>query len=133
MPLFQALILTLFVAGCASTGGGGGFTLKQTRLDVGWKMEAYQEAVTFGSVTQGQKQQVSAAYQVYQAAFHQALSAAGGNLGAPAPANVRQLATELIATVDSVLATLADQKAPSAIPNNASRHQRPTIAAGTRG
>lgn len=107
LPLFLVGLVVLFFPGCASPGGGG-LTLKQIRLDVGWKMEAYQEAVTFRNVTAGQQQQVAAAHQAYQLAFHQALTAANGNLSATAPGNVQQLANQLIATVDGVLSTLVN-------------------------
>ena len=101
LPFGLALILTM-LPGCASTSGGGGYSLKLTRMNVDWKMTAYREAVDAGNLTTGQQQRVNAAYQAYQAAFQQALTAANGNLESPAPANVRQLATELIGMIDSL-------------------------------
>jgi hypothetical protein len=58
---------------------------------------------------------------------------ANGNLEAPAPANVRQLASQLISTVDAVLATLADRDTSSAVPDTASHHPRLTISLGAQG
>lgn len=97
-PLFSLILL---LSGCVSPSGGGGLTLKETQINVDWKMVAYQEAVTGGSVTEGQQQRVSAEHQAYQTAFRQVLADANGNLDAPAPANLRQLATQLIGMIDS--------------------------------
>jgi hypothetical protein len=92
----------LFDLGCASTPDGG-YSFKLTKMNVDWKMTAYQEGVTLGNVTTAEQQQVSAANAAFQTSFQQALAEANGNLEAPAPANVRQLATELIGLIDSVL------------------------------
>jgi hypothetical protein len=101
--LFLGLALTLIILpGCASSSGGGGYPLKLTRMNVDWKMTAYREAVIAGNLTAGQQQRINAAYEAYQTAFQQALTAANGNLESPAPANVRQLATELIGLIDSM-------------------------------
>ena len=103
VALFCALNLILsFLSGCASSSAGGGYPLKLTRMNVDWKMTAYREAVTAGNLTTGQQQRVDAAYQAYQTAFQQALTAVNGNLESPAPDNVRQLATELIGMIDSL-------------------------------
>jgi hypothetical protein len=96
-----SLILSM-LSGCASSSAGGGYPLKLTRMNVDWKMTAYREAVVAGNLTTGQQQRVEAAYQAYQAAFQQALTAVNGNLESPAPDNVRQLATELIGMIDSM-------------------------------
>jgi len=97
------LTLVLLMVGCASTSDGDGYSFKLTKMNVDWKMTAYQEGVTLGNVTTAEQQQVSAANAAFQASFQQALAEANGNLEAPAPANVRQLATELIGLIDSVL------------------------------
>jgi len=97
------LTLVLLMAGCASTSGGGGYSFKLTKMNVDWKMVAYQQGMTQGDVTTAEQQQVSAANAAFQASFQQALAEANGNLDAPAPANVRQLATQLIGLIDSVL------------------------------
>ena len=99
-----SLTLVLLLTGCTSPLIGGAYTLKMSQTNVSWKMEAYQEGVIHGIVTVAEKQQVAEAQQAYQAAFKQALSEANGNLDAPAPANVRQLADQLIGSVDSALA-----------------------------
>lgn len=89
------------IAGCTTTSGGG-YSFRLTQMNVDWKMTAYREAVAAGNVTAGQEQKVSAAYQAFQTAFQQAAVQANGNLEAPAPPNVRQLATELIGLIDSL-------------------------------
>ena len=100
--LLGLTLMLIMLPGCASSSGGGGYPLKLTRMNVDWKMTAYREAVTAGNLTTGQQQRVNAAYEAYQIAFQQALTAANGNLESPAPANVRQLATELIGMIDSM-------------------------------
>jgi hypothetical protein len=100
---FALFSLTLLLAGCTSPSGGGALTLKETRMNVDWKMVAYQEAVTAGNVTQALQQRVSATHQAYQAAFRQALADAKGNLRAPTPAQLGQLATQLIGMIDALL------------------------------
>jgi len=101
-PLLGLTLILMMLPGCASSSGSGGYPLKLTQMNVDWKMTAYREAVTAGNLTTGQQQHINAAYQAYQAAFQQALTAANGNLESPAPANVRQLATELIGMIDSM-------------------------------
>jgi hypothetical protein len=91
--------LTLLLSGCVSPSGGGALTLKETQMNVGWKIVAYEEAVTAGNVTDAMQQRVSAAQTAYQAAFQQALADAKGNLHAPTPANLGQLATQLIGMI----------------------------------
>ena len=102
----------LLMAGCASPSARGALTLKQTQLNVDWKMTAYQQAVTFGSVTEGQAQQVATAHKEYQAAFQQALAQAHGNLDAPTPPKLGQLATRLIGVIESVLSTITSIDVP---------------------
>ena len=116
LALLMSLILMLFVAGCASSSGGSGSsggsssgrsgsggsqTLKQVDLDVSPKMTRFNNlAASSGGVTQGEKDRVNGAYAQYQAAYKQALQAAGNNPDAPAPANVSALATQVIGAID---------------------------------
>ena len=111
LAVFMSLILMLFVSGCASNSGGSGSpggsasgssrTLKQVDLDVSPKMTRFNNASGAG-VTEGEKDQVNAAYSRYQSAYHQALQAAGNNPNAPAPANVTSAADELIGILGSI-------------------------------
>jgi hypothetical protein len=112
LVLFVALLLTLFISGCASGSGGSGSpggsstggsrTLKQVDLDVSAKMTGFHNAVAAVLVTQGDRQQVNSAYARYQAAYNQALQAAGNNPDAPAPDNVKALATQVVGAVESI-------------------------------
>jgi hypothetical protein len=113
LAVFISLILMLFVSGCASTpggssdssasGSGGSRTLKQVDLDVSPKMTHFHNAVASGAgVTEGEKDQVNAAYARYQSAYQQALQAAGNNPNTPAPANVTAAADELIGALGSI-------------------------------
>ena len=107
LAVFAALLLMLFVSGCASSSGGSGSpggsgrsrTLKETEMDVSWPMTRFRNAVDRGSMTQGEQEQVNNAYARYQAAYREALQAAGNNRDAPAPDNVKALATEVISAV----------------------------------
>jgi hypothetical protein len=111
LALLMSLILLLFGPGCASNSGGSGSpggsasggsrTLKQVDLDVSPKMTRFQNASGAG-VTEGEKDQVKAAYSRYQSAYHQALQAAGNNPNTPAPANVTAAADELIGVLGSI-------------------------------
>jgi Spy/CpxP family protein refolding chaperone len=100
------IIAMLAMVGCASSSSNGVLTLKQTKINVDWKMTAYQNALARGGITEGQRQQVAATYQAYQQAFQQALTDAGGNLGAPTPPKVQAAADEFIAAVNNVLSTM---------------------------
>jgi len=104
--LLPALLTALMIAGCASLAGNGVLTLKQVHMDMSWKMTAYRQAVIAGSVTEGQAQQVNAAYHEYLEAYQHALDAAGGNLEAPAPPDLQAKANQLIDAISVVLATL---------------------------
>jgi len=104
--LIPALVTTLTIAGCASLAGNGVLTLKQVHMDMSWKMTAYRQAVIAGSVTEGQARQVNAAYHEYLEAYQHALDAAGGNLDAPAPPDLKAKADQLIDAISVVLATL---------------------------
>src|SRR5208283_1765000 len=85
----------LFLPGCTLPSANETLPLKITKINVDWKMTAYQQYVSFSGVTEGQKQRVTAAYQAYQTAFEQALTAAKGDLDAPTPPALAQLATQL--------------------------------------
>ena len=95
-----AVVTVLLTSGCASTQSGP--TLKQTRMNVDWPMAGYRDAVSQGRVTLGEQQQVNAAYQQYKAAFDAALQAAQSNDKATTPANVQQLANEVIQAVNAI-------------------------------
>ena len=107
----MSLILMLFVSGCATgsggssdssaSGSGGSRTLKQVDLDVSPKMTRFNNASGF-AVTEGEKDQVKAAYSRYQSAYQQALQAAGNNPNTPAPANVTSAADDLIGILGSI-------------------------------
>jgi hypothetical protein len=108
LALTAALLATLFVSGCASSSGGssspgssssGGRTFKEVDMDVSSPMTRFHNAVTGGNITPGEQQQVNSIYSQYRAAYNQALQAAGNNRDAPAPANVKALATQVIGEV----------------------------------
>lgn len=102
-PVFLVL---LGAVSCASLPGNGALTLKETRLNVNWKMTAYQQAQIGGSVTEAQAQQVNAAFHAYQLAFKKALATADGNVDAPTPPSLQSIVNQLIEAVDNVLSTL---------------------------
>jgi hypothetical protein len=99
--LFAVVIPCLF-AGCASTAGGGGYQLKQTRNDVDWGMTRYHNRLSFGFITPSQQDQVTAAYNAYQTAFNAAVEQAHANYSAPTPDNVKQLADQLLSILGSI-------------------------------
>jgi hypothetical protein len=96
-------ILTLaalcFIAGCATTGC---YRLGQTRDDIDWKMTRYRNEVAFGGIGPSFQPQVDAAYQAYKTAFDAALQQANNNYDAPTPANVTQLADQLLSVLGSI-------------------------------
>ena len=97
------LALATFMSGCAATGGGGGgYQLKQTRNDVDWAMTRYHNRLAFGFLTPHERQRVSDAYQAYQSAFNEAAKQQNGNFNTPTPANVKQLADQLLSILDSI-------------------------------
>ena len=104
--VISAVVVVLTMAGCAALSGQWVLTLERVHIDVSWKMTAYRQAVIAGSVTEAQAQQVNAAYDAYQQAFQRALAAAGGNLQAPTPPDLKARADQVIAAVAEVLATL---------------------------
>ena len=81
---------------------GGSYKLKQTRQDVDWAMVRYHNRQTFGFMTPQEQQSVSNAYKAYQTAFNAAVKQANGNYSSPTPTNVKQLADQLLSTLDSI-------------------------------
>lgn len=111
LALTVALLATLLVSGCASSSGGssspggsgsGGRSFRQVDMDVSEPMTRFRNAVGRGNITLGEQQQVNSSYSQYRAAYDQALQAAGNNRDAPAPANVKALATQVIGEVQSI-------------------------------
>ena len=107
----MALLATFFVSGCASSSGGssspgssssGGRTFKQVDMDVSQPMTRFRNSTSSGNITLGEQQQVNSTYSQYRAAYDQALQAAGNNRDAPAPANVKALATQLIGELQTI-------------------------------
>jgi hypothetical protein len=98
--LTLALAVALLVNGCASMNSAP--TLKLTRMNVDWPMAGYRDAVSAGRVTLGEQQAVNSAYAQYKAAFDAALQAASGNDKAHTPANVQQLADQVIQAVHAI-------------------------------
>ena len=92
--------------GCTALPGDNVFTIKQTDLNVHWKMTQYNAVGPFGGVTTTQAQEVEAAYKAYQEALDQALKEAHGNRDAPTPPYLQQKADRVIQAVTSVLSTL---------------------------
>jgi hypothetical protein len=81
---------------------GGVNPLKITRNNVDWAMVHYNNRATFGTVTAKEKASVQAAYQAYQTAYDEAFKQANGNLEAPTPTNVTQLANQLMLVLGSI-------------------------------
>jgi hypothetical protein len=113
LAVLMSLILMLFPSGCASNSGGsndsgafgsgGSRTLKQVDLDVSPKVTHFHNAVASGgAVTQGEQDQVNAAYSRYQSAYNQALQAAGNNANTPAPPSVTTAADQLLGALGSI-------------------------------
>jgi hypothetical protein len=103
---FSAVLFAMgtlcLLSGCASTAGSGSYQLKQTRNDVDWAMTRYHNRVSFGFVTLGEEQQITAAYKAYQTAFNEAARQAHLDYNAPAPDNVKQLANQLLTLLSSI-------------------------------
>jgi len=96
------LFLLLLAQGCATPGSSGGRTLKEVDMDVSGAMTRFRNGVAAGAVTRAEQQQVNSAYASYQAAWHEAVPAAGGNRDAPAPDNVKALASQVIAVISAI-------------------------------
>lgn len=95
--------LAALMSGCTSTSGGsGGYQLKQTRQDIDWAMVRYNNRAAFGFLTPQEKQRVSDAYKAYQTAFNAAAKQVNGNYNTPTPVNVKQLADQLTSILDSI-------------------------------
>jgi hypothetical protein len=90
------------VGGCASTPGSAGYQLKQTRDDVDWAMVRYHNRLSFGFITTAEQDQVTAAYKAYQTAFNEAARQAHLDYTTPTPANVKQLANQLLSLLGSI-------------------------------
>jgi len=88
-----------FINGCTTTDY---YRLKQTRDDIDWKMTRYRNEVALGAIGSSYQPQVEAAYQAYRTAFDAALKQANNNCDAPTPANVTQLANQLLLTLSAV-------------------------------
>jgi hypothetical protein len=65
-------------------------------------MVRYHNRLSFGFMTTAEQEQVSAAYKAYQTAFNEAVRQAHSNYDAPTPANVRQLADQLLTILDAI-------------------------------
>lgn len=100
--VFFAMATLCLLSGCASTAGGGSYQLKQTRNDVDWAMTRYHNRQSFGFITYGEEQQVTAAYKAYQTAFNEAAKQAHLDYNAPCPENVKQLANQLLTLLNSI-------------------------------
>ncbi len=70
-------------------------------MDVSQPMTRFHNDVSSGDITPGEQRKVNSTYSQYRAAYNQALQAAGNNRDAPAPANVRALATQVIGAAES--------------------------------
>jgi hypothetical protein len=99
---FAVLVFLLVLAGCSTPNSGGSRTLKQTEMDVSWPMTRFRNGVAAGGVTQGEQEQVNSAYASFEAAYGEALRSANNNRNAPAPENVKALATKVISAVASI-------------------------------
>jgi hypothetical protein len=108
-PVVVSLMM-LFISACTTNSGGssspGGSsasrTLKETEIDVSWPMTRFHNAVPTGGVTPSEQAQVNDAYSRFKAAYSQALQAAHNNPNAPAPDNVKALATQVISAVQAI-------------------------------
>jgi hypothetical protein len=100
LALLSAAMLAF--TSCSTPNSGGSRTLKQTEMDVSWPMTRFRNAVAAGAVTSGEQEQVNSAYASFEAAYREALQKANDNRNAPAPDNVKTLATKVIAAVESI-------------------------------
>ena len=100
--VLAAMATLCLLNGCASTAGSGSYQLKQTRNDVDWAMTRYHNRLSFGFVSLGEQEQVTAAYKAYQTAFNEAARQAQLNYSGPTPENVKQLANQLLSILASI-------------------------------
>ena len=96
------LVLLWVLAGCSTVNTGGSRTLKETEMDVSWPMTRFRNAVAGGAVTRGEQEQVKSAYASFEAAYREALQTANNNRNAPAPDNVKALATKVIGAIQAI-------------------------------
>ncbi len=97
-----ALATLCLLNGCATATGNGSYQLKKIRSDVDWAMVRYHNRLSFGFITPAEQEQVTTAYKAYQAAFNEAARQAHLDYTAPTPANVQQLANQLLSILDSI-------------------------------
>ena len=97
--IILSLTMLLFITGCATTDY---YRLNQTRDDIDWKMIHYRNEVAFGGIGPSFQPSVNSAYQAYKTAFDAALKQANNNYNAPTPANVTQLADQLIEILSAI-------------------------------
>ena len=104
LPLFLTAFLgaALALGGCASNPPGSYPTLKQTDINVYWPWYRVKNASYFGKLTLAERQRVDEVYANYKTAWNQAVEAAGGNLHAPTPDHVKDLANEVINVTTSI-------------------------------
>ena len=96
------LFLVLLAPGCSTTTSGGARTLRQTEMDVSWPMTRFRNAVAAGAVTRGEQEQVNSAYASFRSAYKEALGAANNDATAPAPDDVKALATKVIGAIQAI-------------------------------
>jgi hypothetical protein len=94
-----ALAALGLIPGCAATDY---YRLGQTRDDIDWKMTRYRNEAAFGGIAPSFQPQVNAAYSAYKTAFDASLKQANNNYDAPTPANVTQLADQLLSVLGSI-------------------------------
>ena len=100
--LLLAAVALCLINGCASMPSGGSYSLKQTRDDVDWAMVRYHNRLSFGFISTAERDQVTAAYKAYQAAFNQAVRESQSDYAAPTPDNVKQLADQPLSILAAI-------------------------------
>ena len=97
--ILATLAALCFISGCTTTGP---YRLKQTRDDIDFAMNHYRNQVSFGRIAPAFQPDVNSAYQAYKKAFDAAVQQANSNYDTPTPANVTQLANQLLSVLGSV-------------------------------
>ena len=97
---FLAFALMGAPLGCASMSGPP--TLKQTDVQMSWKMTHFRNASEAGRYSLGEREQGNAACASYQAAFAKALEAAHGDRNAPTPDDLLAVANQTIRVLSSL-------------------------------